>query len=112
MQKTQEKINTAVGRFGGRVGKGEATNQRIGRQSIRRTPEVATSPTRQSSLPSLYTKTSRPKEDSDDTKGLEKKEGSEEREGTEDSYYIPDDYSSDKSGYDSDMFKKCWEDDF
>jgi hypothetical protein len=30
----------------------------------------------------------------------------------EDSYYILDDYYSDKSGYDSDMFKKCWEDDF
>jgi hypothetical protein len=32
--------------------------------------------------------------------------------GVGDSYYIPDDYYSDESGYDSDMFKKCWEDDF
>jgi hypothetical protein len=33
-------------------------------------------------------------------------------EGSEDLYYIPDDYYSDKSGYDSNMFKKYWEDNF
>ena len=31
---------------------------------------------------------------------------------SEDSYYIPDDYHSDDFGYDSNMYKKCWEDDF
>jgi hypothetical protein len=30
----------------------------------------------------------------------------------EDLYYILDDYYSEELGYDSDMFKKCWEDDF
>jgi hypothetical protein len=39
-------------------------------------------------------------------------EGAEETEESKDSYYIPDDYYSEESGYDSDMFKKCWEDDF
>jgi hypothetical protein len=33
-------------------------------------------------------------------------------ENSEYSYYVPDDYHSDDSGYDSDMYKKCWEDDF
>lgn len=42
--------------------------------------------------------------------GSEKKEGLEETEGTEDSYYIPNDYYLNEYGYDSDMFKKCWED--
>jgi hypothetical protein len=73
---------------------------------------VATFPTRQSSPPRSYTKTTRSKEESDDTEGSEKKEGLEETKGTEDSYYILDDYYSDESGYDLDMFKKCWEDDF
>jgi hypothetical protein len=73
---------------------------------------VTTSPTRQSSLPSSCTKTTSPMEEFDDTEGSEKKEGLEETEGSEDSYYIPDDYYLDESGYDSDMFKKCWEDDF
>jgi hypothetical protein len=31
---------------------------------------------------------------------------------SEDSYFVPDDYHSDDYGYDSDMYKKCWEDDF
>jgi hypothetical protein len=112
MQKTQEEISTTVGRFGGRAGKGEVTNQRIGRQPLQRAPEVATFLIRQSSPPSSCTKTSKPKEDLDDTEGSGKKEGSEETEGTEDSYYIPNDYYSDESRYHSDMFKKCWEDDF
>jgi hypothetical protein len=67
---------------------------------------VAIFPTRQSSPPSSCTKTTRPME------GSKKKEGLEETEGSEDSHYIPNDYYSDESGYDSDMFKKCWEDDF
>jgi hypothetical protein len=33
-------------------------------------------------------------------------------EESEDSYYIPDDYYSDKLGYDSDIFRLNWEDDF
>jgi hypothetical protein len=33
-------------------------------------------------------------------------------EKSEDSYYILDYYHSDDSGYDSDMYKKCWKDDF
>jgi hypothetical protein len=31
---------------------------------------------------------------------------------SEESYYVLDDYHSDDSGNDSDMYKKCWEDDF
>ena len=46
------------------------------------------------------------------TQGSEKKEDLEETEGMEDSYYIPNDYYSVESGYDSDMFKKYWKDDF
>jgi hypothetical protein len=42
----------------------------------------------------------------------EKTEGAVEIEESENSYYIPDDYYSEESGYDSDMFKKCWEDEF
>jgi hypothetical protein len=42
----------------------------------------------------------------------ERTDGAEETEESENSYYIPDDYYSEESGYDSDMFKKCWEDDF
>ena len=42
----------------------------------------------------------------------EKKEGSEETEGSKDLYYIPHDYYSDESGFDPDMFKKYWEDEF
>jgi Mg-chelatase subunit ChlI len=109
---TEEEICTIVGRIGGRVGRGEVRNQRVDCQLIRRAAKVATSPTRQSSPPRSCTKTSRSKEESDDTEGSEKKEGSEETEGSEDSYYIPDDYYSDESGYDSNIFKKCWEDDF
>jgi hypothetical protein len=30
----------------------------------------------------------------------------------EESYYMPDDYYSEESGYDLDMFRKNWEDDF
>jgi hypothetical protein len=33
-------------------------------------------------------------------------------EESEDSYYIPNNYYSDESGYDLDMFKKNWKDDF
>jgi hypothetical protein len=105
-QTTKEEICTTVGRIGGRAGRGEARNQRIGRQPIRRAAEVATSPTRQSSPPSSCMKTTSPTEESDDMEGSEKKEGSEETEGSEDLYYIPNDYYSDESGYDSDMFKK------
>jgi hypothetical protein len=43
---------------------------------------------------------------------MEKSEKTKGAEEMEDSYYIPDDYYSEESGYDSDMFKKCWKDDF
>jgi hypothetical protein len=39
-------------------------------------------------------------------------EAHSDAEISEDSYYITDDYHSDDSGYDPDMYKKCWEDDF
>jgi hypothetical protein len=39
-------------------------------------------------------------------------EAGSDAEKSKDSYYVPDDYRSDDSGYDSDMYKKCWEDDF
>jgi hypothetical protein len=39
-------------------------------------------------------------------------EAHSDTEISEDSYYVADDYHSDDSGYDSDMYKKCWEDDF
>jgi hypothetical protein len=58
------------------------------------------------------TRTSSPMEKSKKTEGTEKTKGAEETEESEDSYYIPDDYYSEESGYDSDIFKKCWEDDF
>jgi hypothetical protein len=39
-------------------------------------------------------------------------EAHSDAEISEDLYYVADDYHSDDSGYDSDMYKKCWEDDF
>jgi hypothetical protein len=39
-------------------------------------------------------------------------EADSDAEISEDSYYVGDDYHSDDSGYDSDMYKKCWENDF
>ena len=42
----------------------------------------------------------------------EESEKTEETEDSGDSHYIPDYYYSDESGYDSDMFKRCWENDF
>jgi hypothetical protein len=97
---------TGIWRVRGRRGGGAATNRPVGRQPIQRATVVATSPARQSKSPRSCTRTSSPMEKS------EKTEGAEETEESEDSYYIPDDYYSEESGYDSDMFKKCWEDDF
>lgn len=103
MQKIEEDIITAVRRIGGHASRGEAKNRPVGWQPIQgATPDAkeATSPTRQSSLPSLYSKSSSSLEESEETEGLE------------DSYYMTDDYYSDELGYDSDMFRKYWEDDF
>jgi hypothetical protein len=82
------------------------TNRPVSRQPIQRATTVATSPGRQSSSLRSCTRTSSPIEKS------EKTEGTEKTEESENSYYIPDDYYSEESGYDSDMFKKYWEDDF
>ena len=51
-------------------------------------------------------------EESKKTKETDDSEKTEETEESEDSHYIPDYYYSDESGYDSDMFKRCWENDF
>jgi hypothetical protein len=87
-------------------------NRPVGRQPIQRATAVDTSPERQSNSPRLCSRTSSPMDESQKTEGTEKTEGAEETEESEDSYYIPDDYYLEESGYDSDMFKKCWEDDF
>jgi hypothetical protein len=108
-QNAEERPRIGIWRIRGRRGGGAATNRPVGRQPIQRATTVATSLGRQSSFPRSCTRTSSPMEKSEKTEGTEKTKGAEE---TEDSYYIPDDYYSEESGYDSDMFKKCWEDDF
>jgi hypothetical protein len=105
-QNAEEGLITRTGRIGGRRGGGAARNRPVGRQPIQRAALVATSPRRQSSSPRSCTRTNNPTEES------EKTEGAEEIEESEDSYCIPDDYYSEESRYDSDMFKKHWEDDF
>jgi hypothetical protein len=85
---------------------GEFVDEEAEEQPIQKATTIDTSLGRQSSSPRSCTRTSSPMEKS------EKTEGVEETEESEDSYYIPDDYYSEESGYDSDMFKKCWEDDF
>ena len=64
---------------------------------------MATSPRMQSTSPKSSTRTSSKMEESEKTK---------ETEELRDSYYNPDDYCFEESGYDSDMFKRCWENDF
>jgi hypothetical protein len=108
-QNAEERPRTGTWRIRGRRGGGATTNRPVGRQPIQRETTVATSPGRKSSSPWSLTRTSSPMEKSEKTKGTEKMEGAEETEESEDSYYIPDDYYSEESGYDSDMFKKCWE---
>jgi hypothetical protein len=108
-QNAEERPRTGTWRIRGRRGRGAATNRPVGRQPIQRATTVATSPGRQSSSPRSCMRTSSPMEKSEKTDGTEK---TNETEESEDSYYIPDDYYSEESGYDSDMFKKCWEDDF
>jgi hypothetical protein len=111
-QNAEDGLETGTGRIGGQRGGRTARNRPVGRQLIQRAAPVATSPRRQSCSVRSCTRTSSPREESEKTEGKKKMEGAEEREDSEDSYYIPDDYYSEESGYDSDMFKKCWEDDF
>jgi hypothetical protein len=111
-QNVKERPRIGTWRICGRRGGGTATNRPVGRQPIQKATTVTTSPGRQSSSPRSCTRTSSPMEKSEKTEGTEKTEGPEETEESEDLYYIPDDYYSEESGYDSDMFKKCWEDDF
>ena len=49
--------------------------------------------------------------DSDDENSEDNADDTDD-EDSEESYYVPDNYHSDDSGYDSNMYKKCWEDDF
>jgi hypothetical protein len=105
-QNAEEGLRTGTWRIRGRRGGGAMRNRLVGRQPIQRATTVDTSPGRQSSSPRSCTRTNSPMEKS------EKTEGAEETEESEDSYYILDDYYSEESVYDSDMFKKCWEDEF
>jgi hypothetical protein len=111
-QNVEEGPRTGIWRIRGRRGGGAAANRPVGRQPIQRATTVATSPRRQSSSPRSCMRTISPMEKSEKSEGTEKTEGAEETEESEDSYYIPDGYYSKESRYDSDMFKKCWEDDF
>jgi hypothetical protein len=96
-QKTQEDFTTAMGRIVHPDSTRQVKERPMDRQLIQGAAlaaREATSPLRHASPPSTSTKSNSLLEES------------------KDSYYISDDYYSNKSGYDSDMFKKRWEDEF
>ena len=99
----EEGHRRGTGRIGARRGGGAVRNRPVGRQPIQRAAPVTTSPRMPPTSPTSCTRGSSYTEESEKT---------EETEDSGDSHYIPDYYYSDESGYDSDMFKRCWENDF